>query len=136
MACSEDGATLTLLPPLRQVRHGRNSPVMPRSGRHGAFSACVWCLPLVADCDSNSCVEDVLDTILLFTTALHVQGTHLLGNSATLLGSHRRQALGLQQLNAVLLVAKIRLETEEHQWCCGAEVEDFRVPLGEVSACN
>ena len=111
--------------------------MMPSSGRYRVLFADVCrCLPLITNSDGDSCVEDLLDTILLFTTALHVHGAHLLGDCTALLGCHWCETLRLQKLDAVFLVSKVGLKTKKHEWCCGAEVEDFGVPLGQVSACN
>lgn len=127
---SEDGAPFALLLLFGQIGHGRDGPVMPRCGRWGVFSAGIcWRLPLIADSDGDGRVENLLDAVLLFTTALHVHGAHLLGDGTALLRGHRREALCLEELDAALLVAEIGLEAKKHQWCCGAEVEDFGVPL-------
>lgn len=89
---------------------------------------------LVANSHCDGHVEDVFDTVLLFTTALHVHGAHLLGYSPALVGSDGGEALGLEQLDAVLLVAQIGFEPKEHERRCRAEVEDLWIPLGVLSA--
>ena len=90
-------------------------------------------LVLVADGHGDGHVKDLLDAVLLLTTALHVQGTHLLGNNLALVGGDGGEALRLEQFYAVLLVTEIRLEAKEHQRGCGAEVEDLWVPLGTLA---
>lgn len=40
------------------------------------------------------------------------------------------KTLGLEQFDAGALVAEIRLESDEDDWRCRAEVEDFGIPLG------
>jgi hypothetical protein len=92
------------------------------------------CLVLVANRHCDCHVEDVLYAVLLFRTALHVHGAHLLGDSAALLWGYGCEALGLEQLDAVPLVAEVGFEAEEHDGCRGAEVEDLRVPLDPVSS--
>jgi hypothetical protein len=92
-----------------------------------------WCLVLVPDSHGHGHVKDVLDAVLLFTTALHVHGAHLLGYSAALVGGDGREALCLEQLDAVLLVAQVGLEADEHHGRGGAEVEDLGVPLVELA---
>lgn len=101
MTNSEDPAATTLL--LFAARwEGRRCPSCRR--RHlGLF----WSLVLVADCHCDGHVEDVLDTILLFTTALHVHGAHFLCDGTALVWRDGCQPLGFEELDAVLLVAEI-----------------------------
>lgn len=97
--------------------------------------SCLFCrrLVLVADGHCNCHVKDLFYTILLFAAAFHVCSTHLLGDCAALLGGYRRQSLGFKELDAVLFVAQVRFQAEEHEGCGGAEVKDFGVPLAGVS---
>lgn len=81
--------------------------MMPGCGGSGGVRWGLWCLPFVADGNGDSGVKDLFNTILLFTTALHVHGTHLLGDSTALLRGHRCETLRLEELDAVLLVAQV-----------------------------
>lgn len=89
---------------------------------------------VVGNDDVNGLLEDLIDAAHLLAAALHVEGTHLLGNGLALLLSHGREALGLEQVDAGALGAEVGFEADEHEGCVRAEVEDFGVPLWAVSA--
>ena len=73
--------------------------------------------------------EDLVDAAHLLATALHVLGAHLLGHGETLLRRHGGEALGLEHVDAGLLVTEVGLEADEDKGSVGAEVKDFGVPL-------
>lgn len=74
-------------------------------------------------------LKDLVDTLHLFAAALHVPGAHLLGNGEALLGSHGRQTLRLEHVDARLLETQIGLEADQDQRRVRAEMQDFGVPL-------
>lgn len=74
-------------------------------------------------------IENLVDAGHLLTTALHVEGTHLLSDGLALVGGDGSETLGLEEVDAGALVTEIRLETEQDDGSGGAEMEDFGVPL-------
>ena len=73
--------------------------------------------------------EDLVDTGHLFTTAFHVEGAHLLGDSLTLVVCNGGESLSSEKVDAGTLVAQVGLEAEEYDGSGGAEMEDFGIPL-------
>lgn len=84
---------------------------------------------LLADDNVNRLVEDLFDASHLFTATLHVSGTHTGRDLLALLRRDRSQTLRAQELNAIALVSKVRLETKEDDGSSWAEVKNLRVPL-------
>lgn len=75
-------------------------------------------------------LEDFVDTGHLFTTAFHVEGAHLLGDSLTLVLCDGGKSLSSEEVDAGALVAQVGLEAKEDNGSGRAEMKDFRVPLG------
>lgn len=70
-----------------------------------------------------------MDTSHLFTAALHVKGTHLLGDSLALVGCDRSESLSFEEIDAGAFVAQVGLEAKEDNGSGRAEMKNFRVPL-------
>ena len=83
----------------------------------------------LGDNSVDSSFEDLVDTGHLFTTALHVEGAHLLGDSLALVVCDGGKSLSSEEVDAGTLVAQVGLETKENDGGGGAEMEDFRIPL-------
>lgn len=77
---------------------------------------------VVGDNGHYGLFENLVDAAHLFAAALHVLGAHLLAYGETLLRRHGGQALGLEHVDARLLVSQVRLETDEDKRRVGAEV--------------
>lgn len=84
---------------------------------------------LLGDDSVNGGIEDFVNTRHLFTTALHVEGAHLLGDGLPLVICDGSETLGLEEVDTGALVAQVGLEAEEDDGGGGAEMEDFGVPL-------
>jgi hypothetical protein len=84
----------------------------------------------LGDDSVNGDLEDLVDTSHLFTTAFHVEGAHLLGNSLTLMVCDGSKSLSSEEVDAGALVAQVGLEAEEDDGSGWAEMEDFGIPLG------
>jgi hypothetical protein len=82
----------------------------------------------------NSRIEDLVHTNVLLGRTLHVASAHPVGNHLTLSWCDRRQSLGFEEIDAGFLVAEVGFQTAEDDGCCGAEVEDFGVPLLHILA--
>lgn len=76
-------------------------------------------------------LKDLLHADPLLAAAFHILGTHLLGHGHALVRGDRSKALGLEHLDAGLLVAKVRLEAYKDERCVGTKVQNLRVPLNE-----
>lgn len=79
----------------------------------------------------NGALKDLLDTRHFPAAALHIPGTHLLGNGEALLSSYWRKTLGLKHVDTRLLIPQVGLEADENERGVGAEMQDFGVPLFE-----
>lgn len=71
-----------------------------------------------------------MNTSHLLTAALHVQGTHLLGDSLALVGCDGSESLGFEEVDTGAFVAQVGLETKEDDRSGRAEMKDFGIPLG------
>lgn len=94
-----------------------------------AGGLCLKISAVVGDNGQQRLLKDLVDALHLLAAALHVLGAHLLGNGEALLGSHGRQTLRLEHVDARLLEAQIGLEADEDQRRVGAEMQDLGVPL-------
>ncbi len=74
--------------------------------------------------------EDLVHTGHLFTTALHVKGTHLLGDSLALVGCDGSESLSFEEVDTGAFVTQVGLEAKEDNGSGRAEMEDFGIPLG------
>ena len=122
--------TLSLLP-LRHPYAGHRRP--PLAGV-GMGSCGLDVLAVVSDDSEDSALEDLVHATHLLAAALHVLGVHLLSDGHALLRSDGCEPLGLEHVDAGLLVAEVRLEADENEGRVWAEMEHLRVPLREVSA--
>ena len=77
-------------------------------------------------------LEDLVDALHLLAAALDIDGAHLLCYALPLLRRYGRQALGFEEVDTGALRSKIGFETDEDERGCGAEVEDFRIPLQSI----
>jgi len=84
--------------------------------------------------DIDRRLEDFVHAAHFLGRALHVQGAHFLRDGFPLGLRDWGQALGFEELDAVAFVAEVGFEGAEDYWGCGAEVEDFGVPLTGVLA--
>ena len=85
--------------------------------------------PFVAHSFNDSAIEYLFDADLFFAAAFHVEGAHSLCECLALCSGDRGESLGLEELDAGFFVAEVGFEAEKHDGGCGAEVEDFGVPL-------
>jgi hypothetical protein len=90
-------------------------------------------LLLQTDSHIDSELKHVLHADHVLAAALRVYGPHSLGDATALLFGDGGETLGLEELDAVALGAEIGFEAHEDDGGCGAEVEDFGVPLVDVS---
>ena len=70
-----------------------------------------------------------MDACHFLAAAFDIGSTHLSCNVLTLLLRYWGQALGLEEVDTRAFGSEVRFEANEHEWCSGAEMEDFRVPL-------
>ncbi len=73
--------------------------------------------------------EDVVDALHLFAAALDVGCAHTVGYGLALGRGDGSEALGLEEVYAGSFCSEVGFETNEDERGCGAEVEDFGVPL-------
>lgn len=101
-----------------------------RSARPGVGgSLCFEVFPVVGDDGQDGLLEDLLDARHLLATALHVGGAHLARHREALFCCDGCEALGLEHVDAGLLVAQVGLEADEDEGRVRTEVQDFGVPL-------
>ena len=77
----------------------------------------------------NRHIENLMHAVHLLAAAFDIGRTHLLGDALSLLRRYRGETLGLEQVDTLAFRAQIGFETDEDEGCCGAEVEDFGIPL-------
>lgn len=80
-------------------------------------------------------VEDAVHAPHLFAAAFDVRGVHSLRNGLALLWRHRREALGLEELDARPLISQVALQPHEDDGRCWTEVENLGVPLSGLDRC-
>ena len=90
-------------------------------------------LVFAADGRVDGQLEDVVDALHLFTTALHVHGAHAFRHGLALFRRDGSETLRFQEVDAGSFRAEIGFEPDEDQRGGGAEVEHFRVPLWKGS---
>lgn len=110
---------------LLDLFHPPHTPARPRTGR--SLVRILFCLHRCVD----SQLEHAIHALHLFAAALDVGRTHSVCNCLALGGGYGSQALGFEEVDAGALVAEVGLQANEDQGGRWAEVEDFRVPLGE-----
>lgn len=115
---SEELATLGFLPL-------RTSCTESTAATRGVF----FVFLLLANSHDDGFVKDLLNADAFLGTALHVHSTHLGGDGATLFRCHWSKALRLQQINACLLMAEVRLQAAQDDRRRRAKMEHFRIPL-------
>lgn len=92
-----------------------------------------WIDVFAADRHCYRFLENVMDTAHLLCATFHVCCTHAIRDGSALLGGDWCEALCSEEFYTVLLVSQIALETQEYYGRIRTEVEDFRIPLYEVS---
>jgi hypothetical protein len=125
----QDLATLpNPLPPAALPAASLAQPALPPLVNWRALHPCLNFLAggySVHDC----CVEDLLDADPFFRGALHVFGAHLVRYGLSLCLCYGRETLRAQEVDAGLVVAKIRFQADQNYGHVGEEVQDFGVPL-------
>lgn len=75
-------------------------------------------------------LKHLVDALRFLGGAFNVLRAHLAGHGGALLRGDGREALGAKELDAGTLCAQVGFEAYEDQGSVGAEVQDFRIPLG------
>jgi hypothetical protein len=82
---------------------------------------------------SHSCVdcklENVIYTSHFLAAAFDVHGIHAFCDGLALLWGYRSETLGFEEVDAGAFGTEVGFEPNENEGRCGAEVENFRVPL-------
>ena len=77
-------------------------------------------------------LEDFVDSLGFFAAAFDIHSAHSSGDGLALFGCHGCQALGFEEVDAGALGAQVGFEANEDERGCGAEMENFGIPLHMV----
>ena len=100
-----------------------------RCSRHSLVTLPLFAFDLLSHSGVDCKLENFVDSFGLFTAALDVHGAHSSGDGLALFGRHGCQALGFEQVDAGAIVAQVGFQANEDERGCGAEMENFGIPL-------
>ena len=89
----------------------------------------LFALDLLSHSRVDCKLEDFVDSFGFFAATFDVNGTHSSCDGLALFGCHGCQALAFEEVDAGALGAQVGFEANEDERGCGAEMEDFGIPL-------
>lgn len=103
-----------------------------RRRRHPLVTLPLFALDLLSDRGVDRKLKDFVDAFSLFAAAFDIHGAHSSCDGLALFGCHGCQALDFEEVDAGAVVAQVGFEANEDERGCGAEMEDFGIPLWMV----